>query len=104
MKLVFHRLAERELTDAFWYYEDRSDGLGARFLNQAQRAARYLLRFPRSAPVARRIGDVTVRKRVLDRFPYDLFYTFDDDVLSILAVAHQKRRPDYWIERAHEVG
>ena len=50
-----------------------------------------------------RFGDVTVRKRALDRFPYDLFYSFDENLLSILAVAHQKRRPDYWIERAHDL-
>ncbi len=103
MKLVLHRFAEREMEDAFWTYEGRSDGLGTRFLDQVQRSARYLLTFPKSAPVARRIGGVTIRKRVLDRFPYDLFYTFDEDFLSILAIAHQKRRPGYWIERAHEI-
>ncbi len=99
MKLILHRLAEREMEDVFWTYEDQSDGLGTLFLDQVQRSARYLLTFPRSAPVARRIGDVAVRKRVLQRFPYDLFYTFDEDALSILAIAHQKRRPGYWIAR-----
>ncbi len=99
MKLVLHRLAEREMEDAFWTYEDQSDGRGTTFLDQVQRSARHLLTFPRSAPVARQIGDITVRKRVLARFPYDLFYTFDEDALSILAIAHQKRRPGYWIAR-----
>ncbi len=103
MKLVLHRFAEREMEDAFWTYEDQSDGLGTLFLDQVQRSARYLLTFPRSAPVARRIGDIVVRKRVLQRFPYDLFYTFDEEVLSILAIAHQKRRPEYWIDRAYEI-
>ncbi len=103
MKLVLHRLAEREMEDAFWTYEDQADGLGTSFLDQVQRSARHLLTFPESAPVTRRIGNVPIRKRVLARFPYDLFYTFDNDALSILAIAHQKRRPGYWIERAHEI-
>ena len=103
MKLILHRLAEREMEDAFWTYEDRSEGLGTTFLDQLQRSARHLLTFPKSAPVVRRAGDVTVRKRVLARFPYDLFYTFDEDALWILAIAHQKRRPGYWIKRAFEV-
>jgi len=103
MKIIFHRLAERELTDAFWYYEDRSDGLGSSFLDHVQRSARLLLSFPRSAPLVRQVGDVSIRKRALPKFPYDLFFTFDEDSLFILAVAHQKRRPYYWIERVRDL-
>lgn len=87
------------MEDAFWTYEDKTDGLGTIFLDQVQRSARHLLTFPKSAPIVRRVGGVAVRKRVLQRFPYDLFYTFDEDMLSILAIAHQKRRPGYWVAR-----
>ena len=99
MKLAFHRLADRELTDVFHYYEARSEGLGVEFLDEFQRLTRPLLAHPRSAPVVSKIDDIVVRKKILDRFPYGVFFTFDEETLWILAVGHQKRRPDYWISR-----
>ena len=35
----------------------------------------------------------------LSRFPYTLHYRLAGDVIDILAVAHQKRRPGYWRKR-----
>jgi toxin ParE1/3/4 len=33
----------------------------------------------------------------LERFPYTLHYRVDGDLLVILAVAHQRRKPGYWL-------
>lgn len=33
------------------------------------------------------------------QFPYTLHYRVVDEVVDILAVAHQKRRPGYWRQR-----
>jgi len=38
------------------------------------------------------------RRFVLHRFPFSIIY-LDDDVLSIVAVAHSKRKPGYWRAR-----
>ncbi|MHB9003921.1 MAG: type II toxin-antitoxin system RelE/ParE family toxin [Coriobacteriia bacterium] len=43
--------------------------------------------------------DPDIRKLVLAKFPYSLIYEIDGDVVLILAVAHQRRRPHYWRER-----
>ena len=51
--------------------------------------------FPESAPVIR--GEV--RGKVISRFPYTLMYRIEDGMVLVLAVAHQKQRPEYWIER-----
>ena len=37
------------------------------------------------------------RRRVLRRFPYSIFYVVDPDVIIIVALAHHKRRPGYWL-------
>jgi len=37
-----------------------------------------------------------VRFIVLDHFPFRLVYAVEDSAIRIIAVAHQKRRPDYW--------
>jgi len=36
---------------------------------------------------------------VLRRFPFSIIYLDDPDVLSIVAVAHSKRKPGYWKSR-----
>lgn len=40
-----------------------------------------------------------VRRRVLQGFPYSLFFKVNTDEVVILAVAHHSRRPGYWIDR-----
>ncbi|HEU5117317.1 MAG TPA: hypothetical protein VFT74_11690, partial [Isosphaeraceae bacterium] len=39
------------------------------------------------------------RKMRFSRFPYTVYFAELDDVIWIAAVAHQKRRPSYWIDR-----
>jgi plasmid stabilization system protein ParE len=38
--------------------------------------------------------------RVLDRFPYTIWYDLHGQLVTVLAVAHQHRRPGYWKTRA----
>ncbi len=39
-----------------------------------------------------------IRKCLLHKFPYKLMYSIENDHILILAVAHQHRKPDYWID------
>jgi len=39
------------------------------------------------------------RYHVLSRFPYTVWYELHDATVTILAVAHQHRRPRYWKAR-----
>jgi hypothetical protein len=42
-----------------------------------------------------------LRVRILTRAPYTIVF-LDGDSITIIAVAHQRRRPGYWIERFEE--
>ena len=46
-------------------------------------------------------ADQHLRKFILTRFPFTLYYSFAADVLRIEAAAHQSRRPGYWKSRAN---
>ena len=48
------------------------------------------------APLARPADEEGNRKRVLHRFPYSVIYEVDAMVVTVLAVAHHRRRPGYW--------
>ncbi len=92
----FNTLAEAELGDAVDHYEGESPGLGSAFLAAVERAVADLVEYPESAPVL----SGPYRKKVLTRFPFNLIYRLKRNEIRILAVAHQRRRPYYWLGRS----
>jgi plasmid stabilization system protein ParE len=95
MTIGFHPLADRELTEAGQFYEARAQGLGVQFLDATERAVRLLDAHPDlGSPLS-----PTIRSFPVHRFPYCLVYRREPDRLFIVAVAHQRRRPQYWTGR-----
>ena len=87
--------AKRNLAQASKWYEQRSAGLGARFLDAVDAALDKVEKNPlRYAPVYR-----DVRRAPVRRFPYGIFYIFDRQVISVLRVLHQARDPALWRRR-----
>ena len=95
MKLEFHPQAEMELIEEAAYYELQVPGLGKRFEAEVWHATDFLLEYPEIGHPA----DPNLRKFVLNRFPFTLYYSVTSDVLRIEVVAHQRRRPGYWQSR-----
>jgi len=95
MRVIFSKLAKQELDDATHYYEIEFLGLGKRYREEVKKAAKRISEYPETWSVER--GDV--RKCLLHKFPYKLLYSIEEDHIFIIAVAHQHRKPDYWIER-----
>ena len=56
------------------------------------------LSFPRLASTA---ADLDIRRALLPRFPYALLFLQLETEIRVLAVAHPKRHPDYWLNRLH---
>ncbi|MBD2676990.1 MULTISPECIES: type II toxin-antitoxin system RelE/ParE family toxin [Nostoc] len=96
IRIVFHPSAEQELVDATNYYEEKNQGLGLDFLTEVENAVNLLMRYPAAGVVVQGF----VRRLILPKFPYSLLYrVVDDDLIRILAIAHHKRKPLYWISR-----
>lgn len=95
MRLEFHPQAELELIEEAAYYELQIPGLGKRFEAEVRRATDLLLDHPEIGLPA----DSHLRKLVLNRFPFTLYYSVTSDILRIEVVAHQSRRPGYWQSR-----
>ena len=95
MRLLFTRYAKQEFDDAVRYHELEAPGLGRNFRAEVRRAALRIVEYPQVWSVYR--GDV--RKCLLHRFPYALLYSIEEDHILVVAVAHQHRRPYYWIDR-----
>ena len=97
MRLEFHPEAELELIESAVYYEKQVPGLGERFESEIRYATDLLLDQPEIGPLV----DPNLRKFILTRFPFTLYYSITADVLRIEAVAHQSRRPGYWKSRVN---
>ncbi|MBI3562476.1 MAG: type II toxin-antitoxin system RelE/ParE family toxin [Gammaproteobacteria bacterium] len=95
MRVIFTRIARLELEDAVHYYELEYLGLGSRFKEEVRKAALRIAAYPQAWSIER--GDV--RKCLLHKFPYKLMYSVEEDHILVIAVAHQHRKPDYWVGR-----
>lgn len=95
MRVVFSEYAQSELVDATAYYELEFAGLGTRFKNEVVLAIRRITGNPEAWAAER--GEI--RKCLLHKFPYKILYSIEPDHIFIIAIAHQHRRPDYWVDR-----
>jgi plasmid stabilization system protein ParE len=95
MKILFSEYAKQELDDAVNYLELEFEGLGYQFKSEVKSALNRISMHPVAWSVER--GDV--RKYLLHKFPYKLLYSVETDHIFVIAVAHQHREPDYWIDR-----
>ncbi|RLB48490.1 MAG: hypothetical protein DRJ42_23085 [Deltaproteobacteria bacterium] len=98
--LRFEPEAEEELGAAMDWYEEQGPGLGAALLTEVQET---LARLQQGTLPGMRIPGVReelgVRRMLLDRFPYSLVFLVHDDAIHVLAFAHHKRVPGYWMDR-----
>jgi toxin ParE1/3/4 len=87
--------AERDIQSAYDWYESREPGLGEEFLEAAQKRLEEIRDFPESCPVIYR----DVRRAVLSRFPYLVFYVVQPTRVTVLSVLHHSRSPATWPRR-----
>ena len=91
-RLKFSGRAVREIGEAFDWYEEQSKGLGSEFELafelQLKRLEQVPLLYAEIAP--------GVRRTLLPRFPYGVFYTEKNDLVYGLAVIHNARNPRRW--------
>lgn len=91
--------AEAEMAEAARWYESHRVGLGREFVAAVDAAVARIGENPRMGSPTPGVADETVRRGVVRRFPYHVVYIEVSDRLQILAVAHDRRRPAYWVGR-----
>lgn len=94
-QFILRPRAEHDIRSAFEWYESQRAGLGAEFLATLRERLEAVRDHPESSPVLYR----GIRRAVLSRFPYLIFYVFRPDRVSVLAVLHHARNPAVWPRR-----
>jgi plasmid stabilization system protein ParE len=91
--------AEAEATEASRWYDARRPGLGDEFLAALDEALERIELNPDLGSRPPSVSSEDVRRMIMRRFPYDVVYIELSDRIQVLAVAHERRRPGYWVDR-----
>ena len=94
-KLIIRPEAESDIQEACAWYEDKSKGLGADFIRCIDAALSLIQRSPELYAQVHK----NIRRALIRRFPYGIFYIAEVDKIIVLAVLHVKRNPKHWQKR-----
>jgi plasmid stabilization system protein ParE len=95
MRVRFHPAAELDLAEAADAYDLESEGLGGKLIAKVRVATDLACKYPQIAP--RDQG--AVRRKMIDGFPYSILYSVEEAEIFVVAVAHHRRHPAYWLPR-----
>lgn len=95
--LVVQPEAEHDLIEAFRWYESQRRGLGHEFLLQVGAGFGHLGQYPLACPELYR----GVRRHIIRRFPYKVFYKVEQKTVIILAVVYGGRDLQ-WVKKRLE--
>lgn len=96
MSYEFHTAAELEYLEAIAFYEFKRPGLGLAYLDEFESAMERIVRSPQIYPLEM-LPDI--RRAVMKKFPFSIIFRKTTKAVQVLAVAHQCRRPSYWLDR-----
>lgn len=87
--------AEDEFRTAFLWYESKRAGLGDEFLLCVEALFDTIARHP----MRYRIVHEDIRKALVRRFPYAVFYVPEPERIQVIAIFHGSRDPRRWTVR-----
>ena len=94
-RLVLSLDAEQDIAEAYAWYQNQRLGLGEEFLRSVEASLEAIRRLPElRAPVHQ-----NYRRALLRRFPYCIFYEFEEATVTVFYVVHAARDPAKWQAR-----
>ena len=92
MPVVFRRRFQLDVAGGFDWYEEQRPGLGEEFLAAVQTALKSVELYPDMFLCAH--GEV--RRAIVPRFPFAIFYLVESRRVVILRALHTARDPKLW--------
>ena len=97
--VIVHSEATEELDNAIKYYEKQKRGLGLDLLSEIEQALEKIKINPNLGTPHMIQG---LRRYIIRRFPFIIFYLEFETFIWGVAIAHGKRKPHYWKKRKLE--
>lgn len=95
MIISFHKDAAKELNQTVSFYNEKSTETAENFVLEVRQALHRIEHFPKAWPLLKS----GVRRILLNRYPYALLYSLENESAFIWAVMHLHRNPVYWTDR-----
>ncbi len=89
-RLEFRPEASADVAGAFSYYQAQRPGLGWLFFEELHRTTDFIEAFPESCPIVH----ADLRRALVHRFPYAVYYQLSDELLVVRAVLNTRQNPD----------
>jgi plasmid stabilization system protein ParE len=93
--VILRPRAEDDIGAAFQWYESQRPTLGEDFLGRLRQTLEGIGRIPESSPLIYK----SVRRVLVAKFPYVVFYVAQPTRVVVLAVLHTSRNPAVWPRR-----
>ncbi|BAY10024.1 type II toxin-antitoxin system RelE/ParE family toxin [Calothrix sp. NIES-2098] len=93
--LVFRPEVREEIDEAYTWYESQQPGLGDEFLDCVDEILNRICQMLESYAVVYR----DIRRAVIQRFPYAVYYRFVSSRVIVIAIFHGRRDPKSWQTR-----
>jgi plasmid stabilization system protein ParE len=74
------------------WYDSQRPGLGDDFVRSLERVIELISELPEAFPEIA----VGLRRALLGRFPYAVYYRLNTDVVEVIACLHTRRSPSRW--------
>lgn len=91
-RLVSERRADLDIESTFQWYENEQQGLGLEFLEELRATYTRIVEGPLKYEELRS----GIRRALVRRFPYAVYFSIEADVIVVLTVLHASRDPAEW--------
>ena len=91
--------AEIEYQEATAWYRDRDPRVAERFVAETRRTLELIETFPQIGGRVPGVDDNDVRQMPIHSFPYHVVFVNLPDRLEVIAFAHHRRQPAYFLDR-----
>ncbi len=93
---LFHPAAEAEHLESIAYFESKRAGLGASYFAEFEIIMGTVCEAPHRYPIEKQPD---VRRARMKRFPFTVLFRESSGSVQVLAVAHNRLRPQYRLGR-----
>jgi toxin ParE1/3/4 len=95
VKLLLSAEARVDIAEAIEWLHERSPELPSRFRTSLDEVIANIADHPAMSPTVHR----DLRRALLRRFPYAVFYVVEGETVAVIGVIHQARHPSTWRRR-----
>jgi plasmid stabilization system protein ParE len=95
VKVRFRSEAAADVASAREWYDQERLGLGQEFGEALEHVVDLVADFPDAFPEIA----PGLRRAILRRFPYSVYYRVSGDIIEVVACLHNSRSPDTWTAR-----